>query len=236
MASLLEDGSWEIQGRRVDFPVRLTDAAAACAIYLVRTARAEGLVAGTGLRPVSVTGRTPLVLLLVDYRAGDLGVYAEVGVAMIVRHRGRTGLYVHQLPVTGAFTLEAGRALWGLPKWRARAELTIDGPSATCHLADDTGAHVLTAAIRTLRPRLPVGLPAAFVALAPRGDEMLTNPVRGRADGIRVGIGGGATVVLGSGHPMADELRGVGLPRRPVATATVEHLAFEMDPARIGRR
>jgi hypothetical protein len=60
--------------------------------------------------------------------------------------------------------------------------------------------------------------------------------VRGRADGIRVGIGGEVTVVLGSGHAMADELREVGLPRRPVATATVEHLAFEMDPARIGRR
>jgi hypothetical protein len=183
---------------------------------------------------VSVAGRTPLVLLLVDYRAGDLGVYAEVGVALLVRHRGRTGLYVHQLPVTGAFTLEAGRALWGLPKWRARAELRVDGPAAGCRLADDTGRHVLTAAIRTARPRLPLGVPAAFVALAPRGDEMLTTPVRGRAAGIRVGIGGRASVVLGSGHPMADELREVGLPRRPVATATVEHLAFEMDRAQIG--
>jgi hypothetical protein len=30
---------------------------------------------------------------------------------------------------------------------------------------------------------------------------------------------------------MADELRAVGLPRRPVATVTVEHVAFEMGPA-----
>jgi hypothetical protein len=137
--------------------------------------------------------------------------------------------------VTGTFTLEAGRALWGLPKWRARAEMEIDGSSATCHLADDTGRHVLTAAIRTLRWRLPRHVSAAIVALAPREDEVLVNPLKGRADGIRVGLGG-ATVVLGSGHPMADELRAVGLPRRPFATATVEHLAFEMDPAQVTPR
>jgi hypothetical protein len=202
----------------------------------VRSAGAERLVTGTGLRPVSVAGRAPLVLLLVDYRSGDLGAYAEVGVALLVRHRGRTGLYVHQLPVTSAFTLEAGRALWGLPKWRAQAELAIDGPSATCRLADEAGRHVLTAAIRMARLRLPVVLPAAFVTFAPRDGEMLTNPVRGRADGVRVGIGGRAHVALGSGHPMADELRAAGLPRRPLVTVTVEHLAFEMDAPQTGRQ
>jgi hypothetical protein len=54
--------------------------------------------------------------------------------------------------------------------------------------------------------------------------------VRGRISGIRVGAGG-ARVVLGTDHPMADELRAVGLPRRPVATLVAEHLEFEMDPA-----
>jgi hypothetical protein len=229
MAELQEDGSWEIQGRRLEFPVRLTDAAAACAVYLVRTTRADRLVTGTGLHLVSIAGRTPLVLMLVDYRAGDLGTYAEVGVVLLARHRGRTGVYVHQLPVTGAFTLEAGRALWGLPKWPAQAEMRIDGRSATCHLADE-GRHVLTAAIRTLPWRLPRAVPASLVALAPRADEVLTSPVRGTAGDIRVGFGG-ATVVLGSDHPMADELRAVGLPRRPLATATIGRLSFEMGPA-----
>jgi hypothetical protein len=37
--------------------------------------------------------------------------------------------------------------------------------------------------------------------------------------------------VLGTGHPMADELRALALPRRPVATLVAEHLEFEMDPA-----
>jgi hypothetical protein len=59
---------------------------------------------------------------------------------------------------------------------------------------------------------------------------MLASPVRARLRGIRVGAAAG-TLVLGSGHPMADELRSLGLPRRPLLTAIVDHLAFDMEAA-----
>lgn len=230
MATLLDDGSWEIQGRRLGFPVRIGEASAACATYLVRTAGVRALLAGTGLEPVSVAGRTPLFLVLVDYRVNDLGDYDEAGVAFLVRHRGRTGPYVHQLPVTQTFTMEAGRALWGLPKWLARAELTIDGADATCHLADDAGHHVLTTAMHAAL-RLPFTLPGTLTALAPHDGGVLASPVRARVGGLRVGRG--ASVVLGSGHPMADELRALGLPRRPLATVVAGRVAFDMDPATV---
>ncbi len=229
MATQLEDGTWEIQGRRLTFPVRITDATAACVTYLVRADRARRLVAGTGLELVSFAGRTPLFLVLVDYRVNDLGDYDEAGVAFLARHQGRTGPYIHQLPVTQTFTMEAGRALWGLPKWLGRAELSISGRDATCHLADDAGRHVLTTALRTLPGRLPLPVRGAISALAPRGDEVLVSPVRARLSGIRIGRSG--TVVLGEGHPMADELRALRLPRRPLLTTIVDHVAFEMDPA-----
>jgi hypothetical protein len=214
----------QIQGRPIEFPVRIEHALAAAAVYLVRTERAAPLVA------VSAGGRTPLVLLFVDYRVSDLGDYDEVGVALLARHRGRTGVYVHQLPVTQPFTMEAGRTLWGLPKWLARTELSITGPDATCHLADESGRHVLSAALRALPWRLPLRLPATLTTLAPHDGAVLASRVRGRVGGIRVAPGG-ARVVLGTGHPMADELRAVGLPRRPVATLVAEHLEFEMGPA-----
>jgi len=230
VATPLDDGSWDVQGRRLRFPVRITDATAAFATYLVRTARARSLVSGTGLELVSVAGRTPLFLGFVTYRAGDLDSYHEVAVALLARHRGRVGPYIHQLPVTQTFTMEAGRALWGLPKWLARAELDITGRDATCHLTDDADRHVLTAALRTLPGRIPLTIPGALTALAPRGDTVLTSRVRARACGIRFGVRG-ATAVLGAGHPMADELRAVGLPRRPVATLIAEHLEFDMTAA-----
>jgi Acetoacetate decarboxylase (ADC) len=220
----------EIQGRRITFPVRIGHAVAAGSIYLVRAERAARLVAGSGLELVAAAGRTPLVLFLVDYRVNDLGDYDEVGVALLVRHRGRTGAYVHQLPVTQPFTMEAGRTLWGLPKWLARIDLSITGPDATCHLADGTGRHVLTAALRALPWRLPLDVPGTLTTLAPRDGEVLASRVRARVSGIRIGPAG-ARVVLGSGHPMAEELREVGLPRRPLATLVAEHVGFEMDPA-----
>lgn len=235
VATLLDDGSWEIQGTRLRFPVRIRRARAACATYLVRTERARPLVAGTGLDLVSVAGRTPLFLALVGYHAGgpgranDLGDYDEVGVAFLARHRGRTGPYVHQLPVTQAFTMEAGRALWGLPKWLGGAELAIEGAGARCHLTDDAGRHVLTAVLRALPLRLPGTVPAALTALAPHPGGVYASAVRARVGGVRVGRG--ASLVLGHGHPMAEELRALRLPRRPLAVVTAERVTFEMDPA-----
>ena len=235
VATPLDDGSWEIQGRRLTLPVRITDASAASATYLVRTSAASRLVAGTGLSLVSVAGRTPLVLGFITYRAGDLGSYHEVAVALLARHRRRTGSYIRQMPVTETFTLEAGRALWGLPKWLARAELDITGRAATCRLSADSGALVLTAALRTLPWRIPLTVPGALTALAPYGDRVLASRLRGRIGGVRFGFRD-ATVELGAGHPMADELRATGLPRRPVATLTAEHIEFDMAAAVPTRR
>jgi hypothetical protein len=178
VATLLDDGSWDVQGRRLQFPVRITAATAAFATYLVRTARAGSLVSGTGLQLVSVAGRTPLFLGFVTYRAGDLDSYHEVAVALLARHRGRVGPYIHQLPVTQTFTMEAGRALWGLPKWLARAELDITGRDATCHLTDDADRHVLTASLRTLPWRIPLTIPGALTALAHRSDQQGACPGR----------------------------------------------------------
>lgn len=229
MAIHLDDGSWSVQGHRLDLPVRIRDATAAVATYVVRAERARTLVEGTGLDLVGVAGRTPLFLALVRYRASDLGTYDEVGMALLARHRGCVGPYVHQLPVTQDFTLEAGRALWGLPKWRARAELSVAGRDATCHLADEQGRHVLTAALRTSALRLPLPLRGRLTALAPAAGTVLADGVRARLAGVRLGRGG--SLVLGRGHPMAEELRALDLPRRPLLTVIVDHLAFEMAAA-----
>lgn len=231
VATLRDDGSWEVQGRRLTLPVRITDASAALATYLVPTCAASSLVEGTGLSLVSIARRTPLVLGFITYRTGDLDSYHEVAVALLARHHGRVGPYIRQMAVTESFTLEAGRALWGLPKWPARAELNLTGRTATCRLAETSGAIVLTAVLRTLPWRVPLTLPGALTTLAPREDTVLASRLRGRVSGIRLGFRG-ADVAPGTGHPMADELRAVGLPRRrPIATLTAEHLEFDIAAA-----
>lgn len=226
----LEDGSWEIRGHRVTFPVRIHDAAAACATYMVRADRARAQLAGTGLEPVSVAGRTLLFLALIDYRVNDLGIYSEVATALPAWHHGKIGLHILQLPVTEEFTLEAGRALWGLPKWLGRADLSISGSRGTCRLHEGA-EHVLTAVISALPLRIPFTIPGAVTALAPREGAVLASPVTARASGLRVGIG--ATVDLGARHPMAAQLRELGLPRRPLLTTVIDHVAFDMAPAEV---
>ncbi|MCW0215870.1 MAG: acetoacetate decarboxylase family protein [Pseudonocardia sp.] len=233
MATPLDDGSWEIRGHRVTFPVRIRDAGAACATYVVRADRARTLLSGTGLEPVSVAGRTLLFLALIDYRVNDLGVYREVATALPVRHRGRRGLHILQLPVTEEFTMQAGRALWGLPKWLARADLTVSGRHGTCRLdartPDGPAEPVLTAAVSTLPVRFPFPVRAAVTAFAPRDGDVLASPVRARVRGVR--IGARASLRLTGPHPMAAQLRALGLPRRPLLTTTIDHVAFDMDPA-----
>jgi hypothetical protein len=230
MATRHDDGTWEIQGRRIGFPVRIGSAAVACAAYLVPAGPARELVEGTGLELVTVARRTPVFLVLVDYRRSDLGDYDEVGLGLLTRYRGRIGPYIHQLPVTEAFTLEAGRALWGLPKWLARADLGIAGRTAGCRLATEDDRHVLTVALRTWPGRLPFTVPGWLTALAASEGAVLASGIRLRASGIRLGRRG--AVQAGAGHPMADEVRALGLPgRRPLLTAVVDDVAFRMGPA-----
>ncbi|HVL82751.1 MAG TPA: acetoacetate decarboxylase family protein [Pseudonocardia sp.] len=230
MATRRDDGTWEIRGRTVGFPVRIGSASAACATYLVPVRRVRPFTGGTGLQPVTVAGRVPVFLLLVEYRVNDLGAYDEVGLAFLVRHRGRIGTYVHQLPVTETLTMEAGRALWGLPKWLARAALAIDRGDAGCRL-DVEGRHVLTVALRAARWPLPVRVTGPLTVLAPRAGSILASAVRMRARGVRLGFGR-ALLEAGDGHPMADDLRALGLPgARPLVTTVVDDLAFEMDAA-----
>jgi hypothetical protein len=215
VATRLDDGSWEIQGERVTFPVRIGDAAAACAVYPVRAAR---VALPAPLRPVAVGGWTVAVVGLVRYRVNDLGVYDELALAYPVRG----GVHISQLPVTEEFTREAGAALWGLPKWIGEASLEFTGRRATGVLAH-AGAHVLTLAVSATLP-----IPAFRGGVTAFGDGgRLASPVRARLRGVRVGCS--ATLVPGHGHPMADELR--ALARRPILTASVAHLSFEMDPA-----
>jgi len=225
-----DDGSWTVQGERLTFPVRIRDASAAVAVHLVPTPLVRGVLADAGVRmaPVSLLGRTPVVVLFVDYRDNDLGDYDEVGLAVLVRHHGRTGAHILQLPVTQEFTMEAGRALWGLPKWLAGADLTFEGGRVRC-LLDDGDRQVLRAHLRTTTPALPLTVPASLTTLAPRDEVVLASPVRVRARGLRLGSGG--SMLPGTGHPMAQQMRAMGLPRRPVLTAVVDHVAFDMDPA-----
>ncbi|GEL25587.1 hypothetical protein PSU4_45410 [Pseudonocardia sulfidoxydans NBRC 16205] len=219
-----------VEGRTLTFPVRIADATAVAGCWVVRAADVRPLLRGTGFDVAAVAGRTLAVLALLRYRVNDLGVYDELGLAVPVRHRGRLGAHLLQLPVTAPFTMAAGRQLWGLPKWLAEASLDV-GPRGATSRWGVAGRTVLDVELRTPPARLPVSVPARLTALAARDGAVLRSPVRGRARGLRIGLGTAARLVAHSPHPLTDDLRALRLTRRPLLTVGIEHLSFEMDPA-----
>ena len=228
--------SYVIQGREVRLPVEVRDATAAVAYYLVPTAAAQRLLAPAGLRIAQVLpGRTLCSIGAIEYKDCDLGTYYEIAVTFVVREpgertlpyvgtvlgllRGSLGAYIHQLPVNGSFTCEAGNTIWGFPKIVTEIELSTNDGVRTAVLRAD-GQHVLSHSV-------PVGGTRSFhertqVSYAYRDGILYKTPsvMSGEGVGMRRG---GADLELGT-HPIADELRTLGLPKRAIFSTFISKM------------
>jgi hypothetical protein len=215
--------------------VEVRRASVASATWLVRADTARRLVAASGLQVYEpVRGRALCALAFVRYEDSDLGAYNEVAVAVVVRPAGegtRPGAYIHQLPVDQAFTLEAGRSIWGFPKWLSQSDLNFEHRQSSCVLRDGDD-HILTLAVRRSRLPLP-GREVTMDAYSHLDGVVRRTPWVMRVRGVR-GRLGGATLVLGERHPMAAELRSLGL-RRPVMTSTVTQMSARFEDPEVVR-
>jgi hypothetical protein len=235
------------QEREVTLPVVVRDASSAAATYLVAAEGARRLLPGDDLEVVELLpGRALFSLACIDYRDNDLGDYNEISLAFFVREkraprgvpylgtaldlmRNRIRTYIHRLPVNQSFTCEAGRGIWGFPKTVEAIEFTDEGDRRRCRLAVE-GRHVLTFSAARGGARV---LPDAAMTTYTYIDGVLheTNFTAGATE---VGIHlGGADLVLGD-HPIATELRSLGLPRKPLMTVWMGHQHGRFDaPVRV---
>ncbi|GLW96043.1 acetoacetate decarboxylase family protein [Microtetraspora sp. NBRC 16547] len=236
-----------IQGRRVDLPVRIRDASAGAATYLVRADAARAVIAYSGLDVTEVLpGKATCTLVFVQYRDGDLDAYHEFGMVFLIRppdagrppgrglpagrknaRAARPGAFVHWLPVDQGFTLEAGRRIWGFPKERADIDLRLATPYKRCTLRRD-GRLVLDLLIRPGIP-LPPGDLVRIDAYSHLDGTTRRVPWTARASGVRARPGG-ALIRLGN-HPIAKELSELGLPGTALMTATADHVTMSFDDA-----
>ena len=230
-------GPWTVLGRTVALPVEVRRATQWSAHFLVPLAAAERVVAPAGLRATGpVPGRALVTLAVCRYDDTDLDAYHEVAVSFAVRPHaaapagtagrlaelatGDVCAYIHRLPVDGEFTCAAGRDVWGFPKWVTTIDIDEErrGPhgragTAAVRLVDD-GVHVLSL---SLDPSGPLRLPDTAPPTYSFRDGVLRRTAWSMRQSAASGRPGGTHVVLGD-HPMADELRSLGLPRRAVAT------------------
>jgi hypothetical protein len=228
VAERIEIGIWSIQGETIRLPVSITNARLTAAVFAAPGAAARHMLAGGPLRPVVLGGRAVALLMCVHYDEWALKSYDEVGVGLLVRGpRGLPGLHFVDLPVTGAFTREAGQDFWGLPKWLMNASLIFTGTQTSVTVLDGS-TEVLQASIRAGRLRLPFGIRAALPAWSylehgARAFEVLRGRVPMRLSGIRIGRGA-VTVRLGE-HPMAARMRALGMLGRPLLTVTAGRMS-----------
>jgi len=246
-------GPYQVLGRTIDLPVEVRKAAQWFVQYLVPTAAAQRLVGPTGLEVTGpLPGKALMALAVCRYDDTDLDAYHEVAVSFVVRPhdaprgattarrlrefaRGDIGAYIHRLPVDQEFTCAAGRDVWGYPKWVTTIDIDEPDPSArgagtgtTVRLVDD-GVHVLTL---TMASGGPIKLPSQAPPSYSFRDGVLRRTAWTTASEGVTGRFGGATLVLGD-HPMADELRSLGLPKRALFTSSAARMRATFGAAEV---
>ena len=236
----------EIQGQTVSMPVEVRDAGSGMANFLVPSRLARAFVGDAFDVPDFLPGRTLLMLGCIDYRDNDLGDYNEVVINFFVREKGARGglpflgpwiamgrgklpTYTYRMPVNQSFTCEAGCSIWGFPKTVERIDVDYSRP-------DSFGA------------RLEMDGQLVFDLRVPRGGKQNQPPMDLEAytylngaphrtaftqevEGLGVSMGAkGFSLELGS-HPLADELRSLGLPKKPLLTMWFERMKMRFGEA-----
>jgi hypothetical protein len=219
-------GEYRVQGRSVTMPCVVRDACSATATWLVSSRAARRLLPGPELEIAEVLpGWGLLSIACIDYRDNDLGDYNEVSIALFVRRRGKRkslpyagaaldmmrGIlptHIIHLPVNQSFTCEAGRTIWGFPKTVDEIDFDTSGDRARC-IWNKGGQNVL-------KLGFPIGGTRAFpeqtLCTYSYIDGVLhQTPFVSSAQELGIRLGG-AEIELGA-HPVADELRSLGLPK-----------------------
>lgn len=227
-----------IAGEVVTMPVEIRRASQHMATFVVDADAAQRLIDYSGLQVCRfLPGRAMVILMLMHYIDGDLGQYYEFGTNVMVNPPGSSaggpralqsaGAFIHHLPVDQAFTLEAGQTIWGYPK--VMGDFTIrDGRQFGFDLTID-GQLVVG---MEFRPGLPIALTPRHVTQRTYSHRdgitretqfaMSSAGVRNRPGGVRMWLGE---------HPYAKELASLGLPKRAIMSASVDHVTMSFGDA-----
>ncbi|WP_048633804.1 acetoacetate decarboxylase family protein [Mycolicibacterium aurum] len=216
-------------------PVRVRTAHQHTAMFVVDADAAQRMIDYSGLR-VCRFGRSNrralVVLMLMRYEDTDLGQYWEYGTNVMVNPPGSdasgmsalqsAGAFVHHLPVDQAFTLEAGRTIWGYPKVMADFtirngrqfgfDVSIDGQRV---VSMEFAPGVPIPAALTSRPQVHPTYSYLDGVIRRTEGTMVLSGVRYRPGGVRVQLGE---------HPYAAELSALGLPKRALVSSSAANV------------
>jgi hypothetical protein len=232
---------FEIEGKKLGYPTRFRDGSAATGLFLVKSKVANKLIADSGFTVAQVApGRGILTLNCVHYTDTDCGEYDEIAMAFFVQPtpgsasipylgtafeilRGRCPSYTWNIQVTSALSRDAGLFMWGFPKTIEEIDYARTDDEASFGLRRDR-QEVLRYSVRTEGKQQPAPVASPVYSVLEGAQQVSTLSQEYRDVGYKPG---GGTLRLG-GHPLAQQLRSLGLPRRPLVAGWMGHLSFSM--------
>jgi hypothetical protein len=228
---------YRIDGRDLSLPIEIADCSLVLNAFTVDAKAAQKLLEGTSLTAARVLpGKAVLMLMGVQYRNNPLGDYNEAAVLISAYPPSeakrswiggalsnllmRVPFFVYRMPVDQEFTAHAGRFLWGYPKYIASIDITFKDRRAHTRLTQE-GAFVISF------QAVSKGEKSKGTSLGNRTGYNLTWR-NGQLRRIAASLGGsgiawrlgGEPPELGEHHPLALELRMLGLPKRPLLSAS----------------
>jgi hypothetical protein len=239
------DRTFELDGRVLRYPAHFRDGSSLMTMYLVPVDAANEQIASSGFTAARVApGRTIATVVAVHYTDTDCGDYDELAWSVMVQPlergrrvpyaatvadlvRGRVASYAWRLAVSTTLSRDAGVQMWGYPKTVEDLRYRREGGRASMAWHDgETEVIRLTVPDTGTRTVAPISPPVYSV--------LDGEPVVGNLTQSYTGVGyhrTGAEIRLGD-HPVADELRRLGLPKRPILAVWNGHLSFRMSAPR----
>lgn len=233
---------FEIEGKSLGFPALFQDGCSAVGLFIVRSRAAQELIRDSGFELAELLpGRTALSLSCVHYRESDCGVYNEISLAFFVKPKhGRPSAipylgtwldiarddaasFVWKLPVTSRLANDAGVRMWGFPKTIEEIDFERVDDRAVFTLRMD-GREVLSYSVATSGKRNQPRSASAVYSIY-EGAPHVTFLEHECSD-VGVSVRGGR-LQLGD-HPISNDLRGLGLPRRPIISTWMGRLSFRV--------
>ncbi len=229
-----------IDGRAIAFPVIVADASMLMNAFLVDAKVAQAIIADSGFRVIELfPGKAILQLLFVDYRKNELGDYNEGAIIFPVltpgetkplpffgtvkrMATGRVGNFVYRMPVDQEFTTHAGRFIWGFPKWVARIDIVFGATRASGSFFDE-GELVYSLGAKTGGTAKAKEQRAASLAI--RDGKAWKTWGTNTGSGLTFSLGG-ELPTIGENHPLALQLRALGLPKKPLFTVSIKNVAM----------
>ena len=206
----------ELDGRTITFPMEVDAFHAATLGYSVPAEAAAALLPGDAFEVVETApGTAQLIISLVDYRENPWGDYLEVNLGFLARPVGApadvVGSFVYRMPVDQEFTCRAGNEVMGFPKVVLGIAATYTDSHVGFELRDSDDV-----ALSVTLPRVAaVGEPSridtvsySYLAGVPQATPLAMDLATGyvAAEDVELELGAG---------PIAEELRGLGLPTAP---------------------